>query len=76
MKSTTSNSLCSIGFVKKFEFPRPSRMTNFPKKAEQKLGVKTKEGFYRWDDEKIVRTRQRYMRDLRRALEILRDQDG
>lgn len=45
-------------------------------KAEQKLGVKTKEGFYRWDDEKIARTKQRYMRDLRRALEILRDQNN
>lgn len=44
-------------------------------KAAGKLGVKTREGFYRWDDDKIAATTQRYLRDLNRALDILRDQD-
>jgi 3-hydroxybutyryl-CoA dehydrogenase len=43
--------------------------------AEKKFGMRSGEGFYRWDDEKIVATRKRYARDLQRALEILRDQD-
>jgi 3-hydroxybutyryl-CoA dehydrogenase len=41
-------------------------------KAAGKLGVKTREGFYRWDDDKIAATTQRYLRDLNRALDILR----
>jgi 3-hydroxybutyryl-CoA dehydrogenase len=45
-------------------------------KAAGKLGVKTKEGFYRWDDDKIAATTERYRRDLNRALDILRDDDG
>jgi 3-hydroxybutyryl-CoA dehydrogenase len=44
-------------------------------KAAGKLGVKTKEGFYRWDDDKIAATTARYLRDLNRALEILHDQE-
>lgn len=44
-------------------------------KAEQKWGVRSKEGFYRWSDEEIAATKARYMRDLHRALDILRDQD-
>lgn len=44
-------------------------------KAAGKVGVKTKEGFYRWDDDKIAATTERYRRDLHRALDILRDQD-
>jgi 3-hydroxybutyryl-CoA dehydrogenase len=42
-------------------------------KAEGKIGVKTKEGFYRWNDDQIAAATARYNRDLRRALEILRD---
>jgi len=45
-------------------------------KAEGKWGVRSKEGFYRWNDAKIAATKQRYMRDLHRALDILRDQEG
>jgi 3-hydroxybutyryl-CoA dehydrogenase len=44
-------------------------------KAEGKWGVRSKEGFYRWDDAKIVATKRRYMRDLHRALDILRDHE-
>lgn len=44
-------------------------------KAAGKLGVKTKEGFYRWDDDEIAATTERYRRDLDRALDILRDDD-
>jgi len=44
-------------------------------KAAGKLGVKTKEGFYRWDDDRIAATTERYKRDLSRALDILRDGD-
>jgi 3-hydroxybutyryl-CoA dehydrogenase len=43
--------------------------------AEEKFGMRSKEGFYRWDDEKIATTRARYNSDLKRALEILRDQE-
>lgn len=44
-------------------------------KAAEKIGVKTKEGFYRWTDEEIAVKTERYKRDLQRALEILRDED-
>ena len=44
-------------------------------KAAGKLGMKTKEGFYRWDDDEIAATTERYRRDLHRALDILRDRD-
>jgi len=44
-------------------------------KAAGKLGVKTREGFYRWDDDKIAATTERYRRDLHRALDILREED-
>ncbi|NNE83675.1 MAG: 3-hydroxyacyl-CoA dehydrogenase [Alphaproteobacteria bacterium] len=43
--------------------------------AEEKFGMRSKEGFYRWDDEKIAATKARYNRDLQSALDILRDQD-
>lgn len=43
--------------------------------AEEKFGMRSGEGFYRWDDEKISATKAKYNRDLKRALEILRDQD-
>ncbi|MBT5356891.1 MAG: 3-hydroxyacyl-CoA dehydrogenase, partial [Rhodospirillaceae bacterium] len=39
--------------------------------AENKTGMRTKEGFYHWDDEAIEATRAKYTRDLQRALEIL-----
>jgi 3-hydroxybutyryl-CoA dehydrogenase len=44
-------------------------------KAAGKLGMKTKEGFYPWDDDEISAITERYRRDLHRALDILRDQD-
>jgi 3-hydroxybutyryl-CoA dehydrogenase len=43
--------------------------------AVQKFGMRSKEGFYHWDDEKIAATKARYNRDLQKALDILRDQD-
>jgi 3-hydroxybutyryl-CoA dehydrogenase len=43
--------------------------------AEEKFGMRSREGFYRWNDEEIATTRERYKRDLHRALDILRDQD-
>jgi 3-hydroxybutyryl-CoA dehydrogenase len=43
------------------------------KPAQGKLGMKTKEGFYRWTDESIRAERQRYDRALRAGLEILAD---
>lgn len=43
--------------------------------AEEKFGMRSKEGFYCWDDEKIAATKARYSRDLQRALDILRDKD-
>lgn len=42
--------------------------------AEGKIGIKTKEGFYHWDDENIATATGRYMRDLHRALAILREE--
>jgi 3-hydroxybutyryl-CoA dehydrogenase len=44
--------------------------------AENKTGMRTKEGFYRWDDEAIEATRAKYTRDLQKALEILRDAES
>jgi 3-hydroxybutyryl-CoA dehydrogenase len=44
--------------------------------AEQKFGMRSKEGFYHWDDETISSTKAKYNRDLQKALEILRDEDG
>ncbi|MFT5181573.1 MAG: 3-hydroxybutyryl-CoA dehydrogenase [Alphaproteobacteria bacterium] len=44
--------------------------------AEEKFGMRSKEGFYRWDDEKIAATKAKYNRDLQKTLDILRDQDG
>jgi 3-hydroxybutyryl-CoA dehydrogenase len=44
--------------------------------AENKTGMRTKEGFYRWDDETIAATRAKYTRFLQRALEILRDAES
>jgi 3-hydroxybutyryl-CoA dehydrogenase len=43
--------------------------------AEEKFGMRSKEGFYRWDDEKIAATKAKYNRDLQSALDILRDKD-
>jgi len=43
------------------------------KPAQGKLGMKTKEGFYRWTDESIQAERQRYNRALRAGLDILGD---
>lgn len=44
--------------------------------AENKTGMRTKEGFYRWDDATIEATRAKYTRDLQKALEILRDAES
>lgn len=43
------------------------------KPVQGKLGMKTREGFYRWTDESIQAERQRYNRALRAGLEILAD---
>ena len=43
--------------------------------AEQKFGMRSKEGFYRWDDESIAATTAKYKRNLQRALDILRDEE-
>ena len=45
-------------------------------KAEGKIGVRTKQGFYRWDDATIAATTARYNRDLGRALDILSDEQS
>lgn len=43
--------------------------------AAKKFGMRSKEGFYHWDDEEIAETKRRYQRDLHKGLEILRDRD-
>jgi len=44
--------------------------------AAKKFGMRSKEGFYHWDDDEIAATKKRYTRALHRTLDILRDQDG
>ncbi|MNT14284.1 hypothetical protein D3C72_1492810 [compost metagenome] len=41
------------------------------------IGVKSpsKKGFYEWDDAAIARERQRYERALKKAWQILKDED-
>lgn len=41
----------------------------------KKFGMRSKEGFYHWNDEEIAATKEQYKGDLHRALDILRDQD-
>jgi 3-hydroxybutyryl-CoA dehydrogenase len=43
--------------------------------AAGKRGVKAKQGFYAWDDDGIAAADARYKKALRRALEILRDEE-
>jgi 3-hydroxybutyryl-CoA dehydrogenase len=43
--------------------------------ARGQYGIKTKQGFYKWDDESIARARRSYKTALRRALAILRDEE-
>src|SRR5690606_1606778 len=49
----------------------PSVLADKP--AQGKLGIKPREGFYRWTDASIQAERQRYNRALRAGLEILAD---
>jgi 3-hydroxybutyryl-CoA dehydrogenase len=44
--------------------------------GEGKSGMRTKEGFYKWDDDSIAVTKQRYARAIRKALAILREEDA
>jgi len=44
--------------------------------GEGKSGIRTKEGFYKWDDDSIAVTKQRYARAIRKALAILREEDA
>jgi 3-hydroxybutyryl-CoA dehydrogenase len=44
--------------------------------GEGKSGIRTKEGFYKWDDASIAVTKQRYARAIRKALAILREEDA
>ena len=44
--------------------------------GEGKSGIRTKEGFYKWDDEKIAAEKERYGRAIRKALAILREEDA
>jgi 3-hydroxybutyryl-CoA dehydrogenase len=43
--------------------------------AEKKLGVKTKQGFYSWDDKSIPVAQAKYKSALQKALAILRESD-
>jgi 3-hydroxyacyl-CoA dehydrogenase len=43
--------------------------------AANKLGVKSKQGFYKWDDASILAAQTQYKSALRKALAILRDSD-
>jgi 3-hydroxybutyryl-CoA dehydrogenase len=44
--------------------------------GEGKSGMRTKEGFYKWDDDSIADTKQRYASAIRKALAILREEDA
>jgi 3-hydroxybutyryl-CoA dehydrogenase len=44
--------------------------------GEGKSGIRTKEGFYKWDDASIAAEKQRYGRAIRKALAILREEDA
>jgi 3-hydroxybutyryl-CoA dehydrogenase len=43
--------------------------------GEGKSGIRTKEGFYKWDDAKIAAEKARYGRAIRKALAILREEE-
>jgi 3-hydroxybutyryl-CoA dehydrogenase len=44
--------------------------------GEGKSGIRTKEGFYKWDDASIAAEKERYGRAIRKALAILREEDA
>ena len=41
---------------------------------EGRIGFKTKQGFFKWDDESMARERARYERALRKCLEIFKEE--
>lgn len=44
--------------------------------GEGKSGIRTKEGFYKWDDASIAVEKERYGRAIKKALAILREEDA
>jgi 3-hydroxybutyryl-CoA dehydrogenase len=44
--------------------------------GEGKSGIRTKEGFHKWDDAKIAAEKERYGRAIRKALAILREEEA